>query len=149
MSRLGIFIIITVTCLWFANPSFGETSGNALGFGFSGGLVSGTGFSIRMLPEQGLGYHVGAFYIKTKRKYLHIGVEPLYVIHRSYNTAIYALGGVGYLHFDGRQKWAWGAGFGYAWHASNDFWMSADLLLTAYNNQVLPYPQLAFHYMVW
>ena len=152
-SRLiNVCILVIAVTMFSAYPAIGqlEITGNATGVGASIGMTGGTGFSVRMLPKSGLGYHVGAFYIKTaKERFVSVGLEPLFVVRRTNYTTAYALGGVGYVDIKGHQRWSYGLGFGYGWRASEYVWISADILLTSYNNQVLPYPQLAMHYFIW
>ncbi|MDP8228343.1 MAG: hypothetical protein P9M15_02695 [Candidatus Electryoneaceae bacterium] len=152
-SRLFIVSILAIAVMTFSPSSaIGQhnVTGNATGIGASVGLVGGTGFSVRMLPASGLGYHVSGFYIKTtNEQFVSVGVEPLFVVRRTNFTTAYILGGVGYLDIKDRQRWSYGLGFGYGWRASEYVWISTDLLLTSYNKQVLPYPQLALHYYIW
>ncbi len=142
-----------------------------LGFGVSAGRSCGNGFSVRRLPVNGFGWQAGGIYLKSSTTtYSNIGVEQLYILNRTENSSLYLVGGLSYSYERTRsENWVWdsqtasyytqvghstskglgggvgvGAAFRYAqW---DQIWFSADLMLTAYHDTVLPSPQCAIHY---
>lgn len=120
------------------------------GLGFSAGYVGGFGFSYRYFPDQGFGFHTAFIGWKSgEDSYFNLGAEPLYIIRKSRETALYLAGGLSLIATEDETELATGAGLGFAWHPRENTWTSLDLLLTAYKESILPLPQFAIHYMVW
>jgi len=169
-------ILITLTVCLDVNPAAAapdaatEEGGETFGVGVSGGLVSGSGFSVRMLPMDGWGYQAGGIYLRSDDlTFTSLGLEALYIMKRTRRTALYAVGGVSYYYTrtdeddgynDSLYNWhsvpvrrrteevGVGAGIGVTLRLGewDQLWLSADMMLTAYGGNVLPYPQGAIHY---
>jgi hypothetical protein len=138
-----------------------------LGFGLSGGMVAGNGFSVRRMPLTGFGWQAGGILLKTASEtYFNLGGEYLYVLNRTQSTSLYLAGGLAYI-YESNEKHVWddsqrrynteddikrgvagGAGVGIAIRFTKweQMWFSGDLMLTAYRDTVLPSPQVAIHY---
>ena len=93
ISQFIIVIVILTTLL----PAVGfgqEEAALHQGLGLSAGIVGGTGFSYRYMPEKGLGFHSSVILWKVHdNSYFHIALEPLFILKNSGQTAMYLVGG--------------------------------------------------------
>ncbi len=164
---LQIFIL-SLFFFW-VSPSI-TCAEETLGFGVAAGRTGGTGFSVRRMPLEGFGWQAGGIYLKsTELIYGNIGAETFYILNRTKNTCLYLAGGLSYsydrskeelmhwvthdslvteTHYNTSDGFAAGAGVGVAFRYAqwDQIWFSADLLLTADKDTVLPSPQFAIHY---
>ena len=127
----------------------------AQGLGLSAGVVGGLGFSYRYVPERGrLGVHVAIIGWKTGNdSYFHIATEPLYVLDNTETSALYVIGGAALIATESDSHWAGGVGLGFGRQGfllqhTEQLWSSYELVLTAYREKILPYPQISVHYML-
>lgn len=137
-----------------------------LGFGVAAGRTGGSGFSVRKLPMTGFGWQTGGIYLKSAdMTYFNYGYEQLYILNRTNNTCLYVAAGLSYSYERTKDVYwaAWdqmvterttskgfagglGTGVSFRYAQWEQIWFSADLLLTADDDTVLPSPQCAVHY---
>jgi hypothetical protein len=147
---------------------FGGSAGMLSGSGFSVRKLPMLGFGFQAS---------GIYYRTASKTYFSLGYEELYVLNRTRSTALYLLAGVSYtydrwddvewydyqwdpntqrnisVYHSGQRHldrgFAGGAGLGLAVHFGNyeRIWASFDMMMGAYQDQVVPYPQAAIHYL--
>jgi len=165
--NLLTLIAAIVLCISITAVATAEDELNT-GFGFAFGRTCGNGFSIRSLPAHGWGYQSGIIYFKSDADtYFNLGAELLYALNRTSTTALYLIAGLSYSAESHIQedwnimsnRWerhrvresgiACGAGMGIAYNYARweRLWWSADLVIAAYHDSVLPYPQFGLHYL--
>jgi len=154
ISQFIIVIVILTTLL----PAVGfgqEEAALHQGLGLSAGIVGGTGFSYRYMPEKGLGFHSSVILWKVHdNSYFHIALEPLFILKNSGQTAMYLVGGWALVETEENSDGAVGFGMGFAWRRfawwpQEQVWTSFDLVMTSFRGDIFPYPQAALHYLIW
>lgn len=163
---IQLLMAVVFTVLAVGSPSRVAKAEETLGFGVAAGRTGGMGFSVRKMPLAGFGWQAGGIYIKsTDMTYGNIGCETFYILNRTKNTVLYLAGGISYTYDRTKEDYwidynhmetrhhldegaAVGAGVGASFRYSQweQVWFSADLLLTADDDTVLPSPQVAIHY---
>ena len=142
------------------------------GLGLSFGAVSGAGFSVRRIPEHGLGYHAATLYYKdSDHSVSELAFSTLYSLHRGRSSCFYLL--AGFATYGTREKHRdynydyyrgtyserrytkktsdtyLGFGCGFGWRLIGDFWSAFELAMTSYKDTFLPLPQVQFYHLLW
>lgn len=166
-----LFVIVFISVFLFLTMNTLSLAQETLGFGVAAGRTGGSGFSVRKLPMDGFGWQAGGIYLRSAdMTYFNLGAEEFYILNHTQNTCLYLAGGLSYSYERTKEEnWVWdaprsayitevtrntskgfavGAGVGVAFRYAqwDQIWFSADLLLTAYHDTVLPSPQCAVHY---
>jgi len=173
---LVLFLSLTTTAFAgeLETSDDGEKNLNKLkaGLGLHAGQIGGSGFSYLYLPNKGFGFRMGFIYLKSSDfEYFNFGVQPLFVLHKGTTSAMYISSGFGlktetttdtiydyygpsYEDEKTDDRTSFGVGLGWASFArgrfSNErFIFTAELLLIVSKDEVLPWPQVGFYYMLW
>lgn len=122
------------------------------GIGLSGAVVGGVGFAYRYFPSRGFGFH-GALigWDAGDDTFFDAAAEALYILDHRGTSALYLVGGGAWVVNNGKERWAGGAGLGFARQGfpilhTESLWTSYELVMTAFDNRLLPYPQIAVIY---
>jgi len=142
-------LIVVVLLFSFSNSLADSEKAGVNGLGFSVGLAGGNGFSFRYLPAKGLGFHAATiFWVAGGESFFNVSLEPLAVLNRQPRSALYFVPiAVALYATEEKPKVAAGIGLGYSMAYSENIWTSFELMLTAYNDFIIPLPQFAVHYM--
>lgn len=118
------------------------------GLGLSAGMVGGWGFSYRIIPDKGFGFHTGFLYYSAGDNFFfNIAFEPLYYVHSGNSTSLYIAGGLRLTATDDDTKLMGGIGLGVSYRRFDRIWTSLDLIMTKYEDVFLPLPQGSIHYI--
>lgn len=162
MLRMSTFLIIWLIIITPLLPSFAgdrnvmkfestddeKSASISHGLGLTAGMVGGWGFSYRVFAQRGIGFHTGFLYFKAEdESFLNIAFEPLYYVHSGRSTSLYIVGGMCLLATDEKTKLVGGIGLGISWRRYERIWSSFDLLMTRYDNVLVPLPQGSIHYI--
>lgn len=169
--RLRLPILVAMLVVFFSTSLSAEElheSDLDRGLGLCGGIVSGNGFSYRYFPASGIGYNIAGIYLLGEDySYFKLGFESIYILHADQRTALYLVAGISYLEsWNEDEVWSWdydytriterdwenGFAFGFGMGGgirTGRGWTSLELVMSAYHETFLPYPQIAFHYLLW
>ncbi len=130
-------------------------SENIFGIGVHASLTSGLGLSFRQrLAGTAIAYQITGGIIKAGSFfYYDLGAEFQLDLSGSDNDRVYVIGGAGY-YFKGEARnelktpTRIGVGIGYEFSLTKQIGASAGLLISGFlpNGDILPLPQLGFHY---
>ena len=126
-----------------------ETGTLAIGFGI--GLASGNGFNFRYMPAHtGFGFNAATiFWVAGESGFFNLGFSPLIVLKQTRNTALYLIPfSISFYAGDGGSSYAAGMGLGISKLTTMNNWTAFELVITAFEDFIIPLPQASFHYYI-